>query len=121
MKRVPLRRRGRLRPVSAKRAAENRERRAVIAGLHPEQEPPLCTVREARAAAGLLPLPGCMTWAGDANEILRRSQGGSITDPANINFPCRPCHDVLTFTPRSQLGWALDLGLIIDSRWPAHG
>lgn len=126
MKRSPLARRtplragkplarGPLRPVSARRAAENRERRAMVAALFPER--PLCEVREARATVGLPPLPGCTTWADDVNEIVRRSQGGSITDPANVNTPCRPCHDVLTFTPRSELGWALSLGLIADSRW----
>jgi hypothetical protein len=107
MRRTPLRR------TSAKRDAANRQRRAVLAEAYPER--PYCTVWIARMVAGLPPLPGCTRWGDDANEIVRRSQGGSITDLANINTPCRPCHDVITFTPRSQLQWARDLGLIANS------
>lgn len=120
MKRSPLKRKtalvstSRLRPVSAKRAQANAARRVMVAERWPER--PLCDVREARATIGWAPLAGCTVWADDVNEVLRRSQGGSITDPANTNTPCRYCHGVLTFTPRSELGWAFELGLIRESR-----
>lgn len=116
--RVPLERGTPIRPVSTRRAAENRVRAAVLAPLR--AEPVLCSVWQARLIIGLPPLDVCTRWGDDANEILRRSQGGSITDLANINTPCRPCHDVLTFTPRSELAWARDLGLIRHS-WPEDG
>jgi hypothetical protein len=32
----------------------------------------------------------------DVHEVLARSQGGSITDPANCLGVCRPCHDFIT-------------------------
>ena len=113
-----LTRRTALRPVSAKQAAENRERSKIVhATFGNGQERPLCSVWQARLTIALPPLDACTRWADDANEIKRRSQGGSITDPANINTPCRPCHDVLTFTPRSQLDWAVKLGLIEDRKW----
>ncbi len=109
-----LARTGRLRPVSAKRAQVNAGRRVMVAERWPVR--PLCDVREARATVGLPPLAGCTVWADDVNEILRRSQGGSITDPDNTNAPCRYCHGVLTFTPRSGLAWAFALGLVRESR-----
>jgi hypothetical protein len=93
-----------LRPVSDKRRAENRERRAMIAALYPER--PRCA------------RPGCRRWADDVHEPLTRARGGSIADPANQVPLCRPCHDEVTFRPESELDWAYSAGLLIHS-WDA--
>lgn len=104
-----------LRPVGARRAAENRARSAAAAVLRQEQ--PLCEVWQLRLTIGLPPLPGCARWADDWHEALSRARGGSITDPQNRRLPCRPCHDHLTITPESELGWARQLGLITGRKW----
>lgn len=96
-----IERRARLRPVSAAQAAENRLRRKIVSQLFGEQ--PVC--------AG--PCGG--NWADDVHEPLTRTRGGSITDPANMVPLCRPCHDLVTFAPESELGWAYDAGLLRHS------
>jgi hypothetical protein len=102
-----------IRPVSAKRRAENRQRRAMITGLA-GGERPLCAV-------WLLIQPEwCTRWADDAHEPLSRARLGSIVDPENCRFLCRACHDVLTFRPESELQWAYNLGLLRHS-WHAGG
>lgn len=93
-----------IRQVSSKRQAENRQRRAMIDALWPEQ--PECFV------------PWCPLLADDVHEPLTRARGGSITDPANARPLCRGHHDEITFRPESELGWAYDLGLLIHS-WNA--
>jgi hypothetical protein len=93
-----------LRPVSAKRARENRERRAMVKQLYPER--PRCA------------RPGCARMADDLHEPLTRARGGSITDPGNQVPLCRTCHDEITFRPESELQWAYDLGLLVHS-WDA--
>ncbi len=92
-----------LQPVSKKRAAAMRRRRTVIAVLYPDRPP--CTV------------PWCPNWADDIHEPLTRGRGGAIDDAGNMAPLCRACHDVITFTPESELGWAYDLGLLSHS-WP---
>lgn len=100
-----LARSGPLKPVSKKRARENRERRAMLAAKYPER--PLCAV------------PWCFRWADDAHEPLTRARGGAITDAANVEALCRPCHDVITF---EEPEWAYELGLLVHSWAPAqHG
>lgn len=37
--------------------------------------------------------------AQDVHEILPRSAGGSMTDPANLADLCRPCHEWVTLHP----------------------
>lgn len=96
-----LERRAGLAPVSARRRAENRVRRQVIAAVFPER--PVCAV------------PGCSRWADDVHEPLTRARGGSITDPGNMAGLCRGHHDEITFRPESELGWAYDLGLLRHS------
>lgn len=90
-----------IRPVSGKRQAENRARRAMIKALYPER--PRCA------------RPGCSRMADDIHEPLTRARGGSITDPANQKPLCRPCHDEVTFAPESKLGWAYEAGLLVHS------
>lgn len=92
-------------PVSDRRAAQRRERSAIIRVLFPEG------TRCAR--------PGCCRYADDVHEPLTRARGGSITDPANMIPLCRECHDEITFRPeKSELGWAYELGLLVHS-WDA--
>jgi hypothetical protein len=94
-------------PVSRKRAAENRERAALIKKLYPER--PRC-VR-----------PGCPWLADDIHENLSRARsGGIITDPDMWRPLCRRCHDEITFRPESELQWAYDAGLLVHS-WDAAG
>lgn len=106
-----MQRHQRLRPVSLRRQAENRQRRAMVDGLF-GGERPLCAVWEALQ-------PGwCTRWADDLHEPLTRARGGSITDPDNAVPLCRACHDRITFRPESELQWAYDMGLLIHS-WDA--
>ena len=110
-------RRAPLRAVSLARQAENRLRRAMVRQLFPER--PLCVVYDLfQQDPGLVPhevINGCGRWADDVHEPLTRGRGGSITDPQNAVTPCRPCHEVLTVTPDSELQWAYAAGLIRHS------
>jgi len=94
-------RRAQLRPVSKKRARENRERAAMADRLWPDR----------REGTVMCAVPRCPQRADDLNEILPRGRGGSITDEANCIPLCRPHHEVITFTPDSELEWAYSLGL----------
>lgn len=94
----------RLAPVSDKRRAENRQRRAMVAALWPER--PMCA------------WPDCRSLADDVHEPLTRARGGSITDKDNAAPLCRRHHDYVTFTPESGLGEAYLLGLLRHS-WDA--
>lgn len=100
---TPIRRQQRtpIKPVSDKRRAENRQRRAMVNALYPE-----------RPGCGR---PGCPRLADDIHEPLTRARGGSITDPGNQVPLCRPCHDEVTFRPESELGWAYEIGLLRHS------
>jgi hypothetical protein len=96
-----------LRAVSARRQAENRKRRKLAAELY--QERPRCSV------------PWCPDLADDIHEILSRARsGGIITDPGLWVPLCRRCHDLITFTPESELGWAYEAGVLRHS-WDAAG
>jgi 5-methylcytosine-specific restriction endonuclease McrA len=79
----PLQRHTPLPPASRKRQREKRERAVLLAELGADQQ--WCS----RCGVG--------TFALDGHELLRRSAGGSITDPENIVLLCRPCHDDVTF------------------------
>lgn len=84
-----------LRAVSKKRTRENRERRQILHdryGTHPR-----CAGCEPLARLGVTSATtGCTGWASDGHEIVRRSRGGSITDPDNILPLGRGCHDYVT-------------------------
>jgi hypothetical protein len=75
----PLRRGGPLPLVSRKRAAQVRERRAMLRAKYPGVT--LCEV------------PLCNRVADDAHEPKFRSRLGSITDPENVRAICRQHHD----------------------------
>jgi 5-methylcytosine-specific restriction endonuclease McrA len=90
--RTPLRksqgRHARIKPVSDKRRAENRQRRKMadeVFGPAPE-----CGIRWDADCRGL---------ADDLHELLSRARLGSITDPENCVPACRPCHSNLTGNP----------------------
>jgi hypothetical protein len=86
-----------LRPVSAKRRAENRVRRQVVQAVFGDA--PRCQ------------RPGCTRLADDVHEPLTRARGGSITDPVNMVPLCRACHMQVQLGP----AWAYDLGLMLHS------
>jgi hypothetical protein len=106
--RTALQRRAPLNPVSGKRRAGNRQRRVMLNGLY-SGERPLCAVWV------LVQPEWCTRWADDAHEPLSRARGGSIVDPENCRAVRRACHDILTFRPESEIGWAFALGLIKHS------
>ena len=87
---LPLAREVQIRRESPKRAAENRVRRKVLAEMR--QEDPMCAM-------------GCGRSGVDGHELLARSAGGSITNPANIKLLCRPHHDWITHDVEGQR-WA---------------
>lgn len=89
-----------LNPVSKRRRAENRQRRAMLKAKYPEPENVMCIV------------PGCCNRADDGHEPLSRARGGSITDPDNLAPLCRDHHREITdFEPE----WAYELGLLRHS------
>lgn len=104
----PLRRRGRIRPVSLKRQRENRVRAAMADRLWPgrREGTVMCAVWEA------IQPDWCDRWASDLHEPLSRARGGSITDPGNCAPLCRSCHARIT---DEEPAWAYDLGLLVHS------
>jgi hypothetical protein len=87
--------------VSKKRAAQIRERRAMLQARYPGIT--LCEV------------PYCNRVADDAHEPLTRARGGSITDPGNVRAICRPHHRELT---DEEPEWGYLLGFLVHS-WGA--
>ncbi len=74
-----------VKPMSSKRHAENRERRKVMAEAFGPRETWQCYVSQSSFAGGLMgPCYGPL----NGHEIVKRSQGGSITDPSNILILC---------------------------------
>lgn len=87
--------RTRIRPRSKKRQAANVVRQAMKADIYAAQDGRCarCKVSEIQ----------------DYHERLRRSAGGSITDPANVIGLCRACHSDVTLHSRQAIkdGWAV--------------
>ena len=106
--RTPLARTRGLAAVSRKRAAENRERRAMADRLWPDR-------REGTVMCGC-GRPECHRKADDLHEPLSRGRGGSITDEANARPLARECHDEITLGP----DWAYEAGLLRHS-WDTEG
>lgn len=100
---APPERKTRLRPVSKKREALNRARRAFVAGFlaaHP------------RCQAGPLILPvdhrhRCHLHSVDVHEVVTRARGGDILDPGNCRAICRACHDWIHEHPAAATGLGL--------------
>jgi len=105
-----LARGGPLAPVSARRARENRERRAMADRRWPDRREGTVMCECGR--------PECQRRADDIHEPLTRARGGSITDEANARALARECHDEITFKPESELQRAYDAGLLVHS-WDA--
>lgn len=74
----------RIRPVSLKRAKQNRLRKVVTDSLKGQ------------------PCARCGGRADDAHELLSRARGGSITDPGNIVPLCRDCHSHVHLNPAAS-------------------
>ena len=91
-------------PVSAKRRKENAKRRKVLHAAYGSHPP--CALCGPLRAHGIV--TGCNGWADDGDEILRRSAGGSITDPANVRPVGRDCHRWVTEHPRLARDWGLE-------------
>ena len=90
-----------LRPVSKRRARQNRQRAAMADRLWPDR----------RDGTVLCAVPGCGQRAEDLNEILPRARGGSITDENNVHPACRGHNQELTLEPE----WGYRLGFLKHS------
>jgi hypothetical protein len=100
VKRSPLKRsRKPLRRQSQKRRAERGPRAACMV---------IVRVRANGLCEARIPGAGCTGVGVHGHELLRRSQGGSITDPANVVLVCFECHHYL----HSNVADAVALGLL---------
>lgn len=83
-----------IRRVSKKRAAEQRQRVKALRAIDANWS--MCERCHFERAT-------------DAHELLRRSQGGSITHLPGIKLLCRTCHDWIGAHPRQAVaeGWAI--------------
>ena len=90
-----------LRPVSKRRARQNRQRAAMADRLWPDR----------REGTVLCAVPDCGRPAEDLNEILPRARGGSITDEDNCVPTCRGHNEELTMEP----AWGYAAGLLRHS------
>lgn len=104
--------RSRIKPMSDKRRIENQRRRELLYEAFGQF--PRCALCEPLQAHGIH--TGCNGWADDADEILRRSAGGSIVDVENIRPVGRLCHDWIGNHPAAAREWGL-----VRSRYDADG
>lgn len=88
----------RINPVSDKRRAENRERKAMADRRWPDR----------RDGTVMCSAPECGRPADDLHEILPRGRGGSVTDEANTKPVCRQHNEELTKSP----AWGYRAGLL---------
>ena len=87
----------RLRPVSPKRALEQRERRKLVESYSTR---PMCPVNWDN---------GCTRLADDLHEPLLRSRGGDPSSAEDTIPICRHCHDRVHQFPReaTKRGWMI--------------
>ena len=90
LKRSPLSRRSRLRPRSEKARRTDPARARCKAAVR-ERSGGMC---EARFS------PFCRGWGNCTHELLKRSQGGSVTDPDNCRWVCDVCNSAIEDEPR---------------------
>ena len=95
-----------IKPVSTRRARENRQRAAMADRLWPDR----------REGTVMCEVPWCTLPADDVHEPLTRARGGSITDEANARATCRGHNDELTLEPE----WGYRLGFLKHS-WDDPG
>ena len=93
----------RIRPVSKKRAAENRRRKQVTDAMKREG-PVMCAFEEPIDEVSVMSetfvaYAHCGRRADDAHEIVSRARGGSIMDPVNLLPLCREHHRWVTEHP----------------------
>lgn len=102
---APLARTGGVKRVSAKRAAENRIRRKMVAGIvgGPCETCPVIQTWDPRHP--------CDGVAVEVHEPLTRARGGSIVDPDNAMGTCRRGHDWIHGHPSKSA----ELGLLLHS------
>lgn len=125
---APLKRAATVAPVSAKRKAENLERRQVVAMLRTQTR--TCqanallgaALRRMTSDAGRAPylegLKACYLYGPFVgHEPQKRSRRGSIVDPANIIICCSPCNDWVERWPAA----ATEAGLLIPSSFERDG
>lgn len=99
LKRKTPMRRSRIKPVSAKKRAQGKDRRRCIEAVR-ERSKGFC---EAGCS------PACSKYGEHVHERLRRAQGGSITDADNCLHVCSACHRYIHERPAE----AYALGLLI--------
>lgn len=111
MKRAaPPKRKASLRRVSDKRAAENRAR-ATAMRIVAKRSGGRCEARALIVQVDPAAASACTGRATDGHEKLKRSRGGSITDPRNIAHCCRSCHEWTEEFPEL----ATEVGLLVPS------
>ncbi len=103
-KRKPLKRGMGIRKRSKKTEIKYVERRKLVEKILKER--PLCQACKVFAEYDKKPTYN-QHLSRDIHEIIRRSQGGSILDEANVLAVCRPCHVRIGNYPQI----AFDLGL----------
>lgn len=112
-RRTPLRRGGRLKPRSKKMATLYRAQRIPLIVATLEQRP-WCELGPRIAQVDMAGARDCRGRASTLHELRKRSQGGSIVDPANVLPACAPCNGWVEDNPRL----AAMVGLVI--RWDAE-
>lgn len=99
---TPLKRKKPISPVSNKRVAENRERDRIRFDVI-ERSRGRCEASAVIARVDPVAASNCLGRGSEMHELKKRSRGGSITDPANIVWICRPCHEWTEAEPETAL------------------
>lgn len=99
-----------MKPASARRQRQLRERRAAIKAKYGEQDVVMCEVGQAVNGE-------CQGVAVDVHEPHTRARGGSISDPENMVAVCRSCHDWIHGNPFE----ATKLGLLSHGAGSGEG
>lgn len=103
MKRTPLKR------MSEKRRVEYQERAAAMRVVR-ARSGGRCEAAALIARVDPVAASKCLGYATDGHEKLKRSRGGSISDPANIAHVCRACHEWTEAEPAR----ATEVGLLVS-------
>lgn len=108
-----MKRGGNLKPMSAKRQQENKFRKEAVAKVK-KRSNGRCEGAPLIARVDPVAASNCRGIGVDPHEKLKRSRGGSITDPGNIMWLCRPCHD----WTEDEVALATEVGMLTPS-WDA--
>lgn len=106
-RKTPLKRGGKIKSVSVKRARENRVRAKIKSQVLRTRS--VCEAGQAINAVDRH--HQCHRSPDDIHEPLTRARGGSITDPDNMIVVCRACHNWIHQHPKA----ATTVGLLIHS------